>query len=70
MSRHGPEQQLLVLAASLRFSQAAAGGTGVYVNSDNKIGTLVSSRRFKDQIKPMDTASEVILALKPVSFQL
>jgi hypothetical protein len=41
----------------------------VYVNSDNKIGTLVSSRRFKDEIKPMDKASETILALKPVTFR-
>ena len=48
---------------------SAASGRAVYVNSDNKIGTLVSSRRFKDQIKPMDTASEAILALKPVSFR-
>ena len=36
---------------------------------DNKIGTLVSSRRFKDEIKPMDKASEAILALKPVTFR-
>ena len=41
----------------------------VYVNSDNKIGTLSSSRRFKDEIKPMDKASEAILALKPVTFR-
>jgi Chaperone of endosialidase len=41
----------------------------VYINSDNKIGTLVSSRRFKEQIKPMDEASEAILGLKPVSFR-
>jgi hypothetical protein len=27
-----------------------------------------SSRRFKDEIKPMDKASEAILALKPVTF--
>jgi trimeric autotransporter adhesin len=40
----------------------------VYINSDNKIGTLVSSRRFKDEIKPMDKASEAILSLKPVTF--
>jgi uncharacterized coiled-coil protein SlyX len=46
-----------------------ASGRAVYVNSDNKIGTLVSSRRFKDEIKPMDTASEAILALKPVTFR-
>ena len=47
---------------------SVASGRAVYVNADNKIGTLVSSRRFKDEIKPMDTASEAILALKPVSF--
>ncbi len=29
----------------------------------------VSSRRFKDEIKPMDKASEAILALKPVTFR-
>jgi hypothetical protein len=40
-------------------------GRQVYVNSDNKIGTLSSSRRYKEQIKPMDQASEAILALKP-----
>src|SRR5437773_802967 len=48
---------------------SVASGRAVYVNSDNKIGTLVSSRRFKDQIKPMDKASEAILALKPVTFR-
>jgi len=47
---------------------SVASGRAVYVNSDNKIGTLVSSRRFKDEIKPMDKASEAILALKPVTF--
>ncbi len=47
---------------------SVASGRPVYINSDNKIGTLVSSRRFKDDIKPMDNASEAILALKPVTF--
>jgi len=44
-------------------------GRAVYVNSDNKLGTLVSSRRYKNEIKPMDKASEAILALKPVMFR-
>jgi hypothetical protein len=46
-----------------------ANGRAVYVNSDDKIGTLASSRRFKEGIKPMDKASEVLFALKPVSFR-
>ena len=41
----------------------------VYVNSDNKLDTFMSSRRFKDEIKPMDKTSEAILALKPVTFR-
>jgi hypothetical protein len=48
---------------------SVASGRAVYVNANNKIGTLVSSRRFKDEIKPMDKASETILALKPVTFR-
>jgi Chaperone of endosialidase len=43
-------------------------GVGVIVGSDGKLGTVVSSARFKDDIKAMDKASEVILALKPVTF--
>ena len=33
-----------------------------------KLGAQVSSRRFKDEIKPMEKASEALFALKPVSF--
>jgi len=47
---------------------SVASGRAVYINSDNKIGTLVSSRRFKEEIKPMDKASEAILGLQPVTF--
>ena len=46
-----------------------ASGRAVYVNSDNKIGTLASTRGVKNDIKPMDKASEAILALKPVTFR-
>ena len=46
-----------------------ASGRVVYVNSDNKLGTLASSRRYKDEIKPMEKASEAILTLKPVTFR-
>jgi hypothetical protein len=49
--------------------QTASGGAAVFVNTDGKLGTLTSSARFKTEIKPMDKASEAILALKPVSFR-
>jgi len=41
----------------------------VYVNPEGKLGTLASSRRFKDDIKPMDTSSEPLFRLKPVTFR-
>ena len=46
-----------------------ANGRAVYVNSDNKIGTLSSSRRFKQDIQPMDRSSESLFALKPVTYR-
>jgi len=45
------------------------GPQAVYVSSSGKLGAQVSSRRFKDEIKPMERVSEVIYALKPVSFR-
>src|SRR5437870_766726 len=45
-----------------------AGGVRVIVGSNGQLGTVVSSNRFKDAIKPMDKASEAILALRPVTF--
>jgi len=50
------------------FGQLSSVGTTVYINPDGKLGTTLSSRRFKDDIKPMDNSSDVILALKPVTF--
>jgi endosialidase-like protein len=49
--------------------QTAAGGAAVFVNANGKLGTLTSSKRFKDEIKPMDKASEAIFSLKPVTFR-
>jgi len=43
--------------------------TPVFVNANGQLGTPTSSARFKDRIKPMDKASEAILALKPVTFR-
>ena len=51
------------------FNQSSPSGLAVFVNSDNKLGTIMSSRRFKEDIKPMDKASEAILALQPVTFR-
>jgi len=39
------------------------------IDSAGQLGTVSSSRLFKNEIKPIDKASEAILALKPVTFQ-
>lgn len=41
----------------------------VVVDATGHLGTKGSSQRFKTAIKPMDKASEALLALKPVTFQ-
>jgi Chaperone of endosialidase len=40
----------------------------VQIDTAGQLGTTSSSRRFKKEIKPMENASEAILALKPVTF--
>jgi Chaperone of endosialidase len=40
----------------------------VLIDTAGQLGTTSSSRRFKKEIKPMDCASEALLALKPVTF--
>jgi hypothetical protein len=51
------------------FGTATVSGTTrpVIVSNTGQLGTVSSSRRFKKQIRPMDQASESILALKPVT---
>jgi len=44
-------------------------GVAVIVDSSGHLGTTTSSARFKENIKPMDKASEAILGLKPVIFR-
>jgi Chaperone of endosialidase len=51
------------------FGDTSSGGTAVFVNTNGRLGTATSSRRFKEEIKPMDKASEALLALKPVTFR-
>jgi trimeric autotransporter adhesin len=46
-----------------------AGGVAVVVDAAGQLGVKTSSARFKEAIKPMDDASEAILALKPVTFR-
>src|SRR5262249_2307922 len=51
------------------YDTTIADGLVVKVDSSGHLGTVGSSERFKTDIKPMDKASEAILALKPVTFR-
>jgi len=41
----------------------------VVVDANGHLGTVVSSRKFKENIQPMDDASASLLALQPVTFR-
>ena len=51
------------------FGALSPGGIAVFINSNGKLGTIQSSQRFKEDIKPMKQASEALFALKPVTFR-
>jgi hypothetical protein len=46
----------------------ASGGAEVFVNSNGQLGTVTSSRRFKEQITDMGDTSSKLLELHPVNF--
>lgn len=46
-----------------------ASGAAVLVAANGHLGTVTSSERFKEEIKPIGTASEALLLLKPVTFR-
>src|SRR5262249_13009221 len=55
-------------------SWAVVGGTNVVIDSiggigDGVLGYPSSSSRYKQDIKPMDKASETLFSLKPVTFR-
>ncbi len=51
------------------FGAISSGGAAVLIDASGKLGTVPSSRRFKEEIKAMDKASEALFALKPVTFR-
>jgi trimeric autotransporter adhesin len=55
---------------NIKDSSVSGGGTDtVTVNlTTGLLGHLTSSRRYKEDIKPMDKASEALFALKPVTY--
>jgi hypothetical protein len=51
------------------ISEAGVSGVPVLISADGQLGIAMSAARFKEAIKPIDTASEAIFALNPVTFR-
>ena len=51
------------------FNQTSPSGVPVLINANNKLGTSTSSKRFKDDIQPMNNASQALFSLKPITFR-
>jgi hypothetical protein len=66
LGRLGVQKNTYIVGIS---GSVVAGGVGVIVDSDGRLGTSTSSARFKEAIKPMAKASEALLDLKPVTFR-
>jgi hypothetical protein len=60
--------QTRAFIAGIRNVTTAGSAIPVLIDSVGQLGTMSSSRRFKNDIKPMDKTSEAILALTPVTF--
>jgi hypothetical protein len=67
--RIGSNQQTRTFIAGIRgVTTGNANAIPVLIDSLGQLGTMSSSRRFKEEIKPMERASEALFALKPVTF--
>jgi trimeric autotransporter adhesin len=47
----------------------ASTGQSVFITSDGMLGTMTSSRRYKEDIHDMGSASDGLMRLRPVSFR-
>jgi len=66
IGKAGIQQKTFIAGIS---GKTVASGVGVIINSTGQLGTVQSSAVFKDDIRPMDKASEALLKLKPVTFR-
>jgi hypothetical protein len=55
--------------SGIRGVQTGANGIPVLVDNNGQLGTVSSSRRFKEDIRDMGGATEKLLALRPVVFR-
>ena len=61
-------QQTRAFIAGIYGVTTGAAGVAVLVDSNGQLGTISSSRRYKDDIADMDAASSALMKLRPVTF--
>jgi hypothetical protein len=67
--RIGTAKQTATFITGIRGTTTAnANAAPMVIDLAGQLGTVSSSCRFKDEIRPMDSSSEAILGLKPVTF--
>src|SRR5205823_3446982 len=65
-----PAKQTATFIAGIRGATTGNANTvPVVIDSAGQLGTVSSSQRFKNEIKPMGEVSKAILELNPVTFQ-
>jgi hypothetical protein len=66
----GNNNQIKTFIAGINAVNQGSPTAVFMITLTGQLGTTppASSRRYKKEIKPMDTASKAVLALKPVSF--
>jgi len=62
-----PSKQNATYVAGI-YAATQPSGLNVVVGPDGRLGTVSSSARFKEAIRPIDKDSKAILALNPVTF--
>jgi hypothetical protein len=50
------------------YGVTSASGVPVFINSNGQLGTQTSSRRYKEDISDMGSATEALMKLRPVTF--
>src|SRR5208282_4603508 len=63
-----PGAQTKTFIAGISGVTISPSGGAVYVNANGQLGTVNSSRRFKEAIQDMAGQSDILLSLRPVSF--
>ena len=67
--RIGDSQQNRAFIAGIRgITTGSATGIPVLIDTNGQLGTVSSSRRFKDDITDMGATSDVLMQLRPVTF--